>query len=94
MKLSILIFFCFLCPILAAIGINNGYGSDSWDSSSSWSSESHEGRGGGRGGRGGHGPSDHQHVHARQEGRPIAQLIGCYSIEHKEIGVLGFLLVD
>ncbi|PIC25314.1 hypothetical protein B9Z55_018292 [Caenorhabditis nigoni] len=37
MKLSILIFFCFLGPILAAIG--------RYDSSSSWSSESHEGRG-------------------------------------------------
>ncbi|PIC54488.1 hypothetical protein B9Z55_003721 [Caenorhabditis nigoni] len=43
MKLSILITFCFVCRVLAAIG--------RYDDSSSWSSESHEGRGG----RGGHG---------------------------------------
>ncbi|ULU14179.1 hypothetical protein L3Y34_016598 [Caenorhabditis briggsae] len=64
MKLSILIFFSFLCPILAAIGVYNG-GEDS-SSSSSWSSESHEGRGGGRGGRGGHG-------HGNGGGRPRPQ---------------------
>ncbi|CAO4363473.1 unnamed protein product [Caenorhabditis nigoni] len=51
MKLSILIFFCFLCPILAAIGIYNGGGDSS--RSSSWSSESHEGRGGDGHGHGG-----------------------------------------
>ncbi|PIC25312.1 hypothetical protein B9Z55_018290 [Caenorhabditis nigoni] len=46
MKLSILIFFCFLCPILAVIDRYDG----GWDSSS-WSSESHEGHGHGHGGR-------------------------------------------
>ncbi|CAO4378442.1 unnamed protein product [Caenorhabditis nigoni] len=63
MKLSILIFFCFLCPFLAAIGFYNG-GGDSSSYSSASSSESYEGRGGGRGRGRGHG---HGHGHG---GRP------------------------
>ncbi|CAP27911.1 Protein CBG08003 [Caenorhabditis briggsae] len=46
MKFLILIIFCFVCPILAAIGRYDG-GRDS----SSWSSESSEGHGHGHGGR-------------------------------------------
>ncbi|CAO4363474.1 unnamed protein product [Caenorhabditis nigoni] len=49
MKLSILLLFCFFCPIFSAKGFYGGGGDRSISSSSS--SESHEGRGG----RGGHG---------------------------------------